>query len=189
MKKETKDKTIKVAKIILKVVAGAGFISMAILAPNALQALDIFYGKNNKKYSRYSYVKSSINRLKENGLIEFKKRNGKTFVNLTEKGKEKLFRYQIGELKINKPKKWDKKWRIIIFDIKEVRRGTRNVLRKELVNLGFIKLQNSVWVYPYECEEIIIMLKSNLKTGKDILYITADKIENDKWLKREFELN
>jgi hypothetical protein len=32
------------------------------------------------------------------------------------------------------------------------------------------------------------MLKSNLFVGKDILYMTVDKLENDKWLKNEFGL-
>jgi len=39
-----REQKIKVAKIILKSIAAAGFISMAVLAPNALQALDMFYG-------------------------------------------------------------------------------------------------------------------------------------------------
>ncbi|MCR4284313.1 MAG: CRISPR-associated endonuclease Cas2 [Parcubacteria group bacterium] len=181
-------KQIKVAKIILKTVALAGVISIAVLAPNALQALDIFYNKNKRKYNKNQYLNQSIERLRSGGYIEFKKQNGKTFVNLTEKGKERWLKYQLGDIVIKKPKKWDQKWRIITFDIKEERKNSRNILRKELINLGFIKLQNSVWVFPYECESVVIMLKSYLKTGKDILYITAEKIENDKWLKKEFNL-
>jgi len=182
-------KKIKVAKIILKTITITGVVSMAVLAPNALQALDIFYDKNKRKYNKKQYVNKNIERLKTRGYIEFKNRNGKIFVNLTEKGKEKLLKYQLGEIVIKKPKKWDHKWRIIAFDIKESRRGTRDILRKELINLGFVKLQNSVWVYPYECENVVIMLKSYLKTGKDILYVIAEKIENDKWLKKEFQLS
>ncbi|PIR57945.1 MAG: hypothetical protein COU71_01340 [Parcubacteria group bacterium CG10_big_fil_rev_8_21_14_0_10_38_31] len=182
-------KQIKVAKIILKTIALAGLISMAVLAPNALQALDIFYDRDKRKYNKKQYLNKSIERLKAGGYIEFKNRNGKIFVSLTEKGKEKWLKYQLGETVIKKPRKWDQKWRIIVFDIKEERRGSRDLLRKELVNLGFVKLQNSVWVYPYECESVVIMLKSYLKTGKDILYVIAEKIENDKWLKKEFRLS
>ena len=32
------------------------------------------------------------------------------------------------------------------------------------------------------------MLKSNLFLGKDVLYMTVEKIENDKWLKESFGL-
>ncbi|VAW19183.1 hypothetical protein MNBD_BACTEROID05-1044, partial [hydrothermal vent metagenome] len=70
----------------------------------------------------------------------------------------------------------------------ERKRGVRDKLRKALVNFGFIKLQNSIWVYPYECEEFITMLKADLKTGKDILYIVADKVEYDKNFKGNFKL-
>jgi len=187
MKKET---TIKVGKIILGSVGMVGLVSMAILAPNAVQCLEMFWGKNKRKYSSKYYIKTTIGRLKDRGLLEFKKtKNGKIFVRLTKKGQKELLKYQIRAKTIKKPKKWDKKWRVVIFDIKEQAKNLREGLRKELTNLGFIKLQNSVWVYPYECEEIITMLKTYFQIGKDALYMTVEKIENDKWLKGEFELN
>ena len=46
------------------------------------------------------------------------------------------------ELVINKPWRWDKKWRIVIYDIKELKRSTRKQLRKELINLGFVNLSS-----------------------------------------------
>ena len=61
-------------------------------------------------------------------------------------------------------------------------------MRSTLNRLGFVKLQNSVWVFPYDCEELVVMLKSNLFLGKDVLYMTVDNIENDKWLKETFGL-
>ncbi|MBI5045491.1 MAG: hypothetical protein HZC14_00540 [Candidatus Niyogibacteria bacterium] len=185
MREKTK---IKVAKTILEIVRAAGFISMALVAPNALQALEILYAKDKKKYSKSSYVKRSIYRLQNAGLIEFQERNDKKMVCLTEKGRQKLLKYELGEIVIDKPKQWDGKWRIIIFDIKETKRGVRDIFRERLVCFGFVKLQNSVWVYPYECEEVIILLKSYLKTGKEILYITATSIENDRWIRSKFNL-
>ncbi len=186
MKREQK---IKIAKIILKTIAVAGVISVAILAPNALQALDMFYGNRKKRYNVKYYVKTSISKLKNQGFIKFEEENGKTFVRLTEKGNRKLQKYQLGELVLEKLKKWDRKWRMIIFDIHEHRKKTRNELRNELINLGFLKLQNSVWVYPYDCEEVVIMLKAYFYLGKDVLYLVVEKIENDKWLKKEFGLS
>src|SRR3989344_774477 len=183
-----REQKIKVAKIILKSIAAAGFISMAVLAPNALQALDIFYGDRKRKYKTKYYVKTSIGRLKNQGLIKFEERNGKNFIRLTDKGEQKLLKYQLGELAIKKPKKWDDKWRIIIFDICEYKKRIRNELRNELINLGFLRLQNSVWVYPYDCEELMIMFKSYFKIGKEVLYLVAERVENDRWLKKEFGL-
>ncbi|MFH1402049.1 MAG: hypothetical protein ABIG87_00300 [Patescibacteria group bacterium] len=177
---------IPVKKIILMTVAVVGLIGVAVLAPNALQVIKQFSGKNN--YNRKKYLNNSIGNLLRQGFIAFEIKGGKKFIKLTEKGEIELAKYKIGDLKIKQPKKWDKKWRVVIFDIKEKRKRTRDLLRGTLNRLGFVKLQNSVWVFPYDCEELVIMLKSNLFVGKDVLYMTVEKIENDKWLKETFNL-
>jgi len=183
-----KTNKIPVKKIILTTVATAGLLSVAILAPNALQVLKQFSGKDRFGSKEKYYLNKSIKNLIEQGLITFESKNGKKFVRLTKKGEERLTKYELGDLKIKKPKKWDKKWRVVMFDIKEKRRGTRTLIRQTLNRLGFIKLQNSVWIFPYDCEELVIMMKSNLFIGKDVLYMTVDKLENDKWLKKTFGL-
>ena len=54
--------------------------------------------------------------------------------------------------------------------------------------IGFLRLKDSVWVYPYDCEDLVTLMKADFKIGKDILYIIAETIENDSWLKKEFGL-
>ncbi|MCG2695239.1 CRISPR-associated endonuclease Cas2 [Candidatus Parcubacteria bacterium] len=181
-----RNKKTNIKKIVLTTIATAGLISVVVLAPNALQVIRQFSGK--KKYSRSVYVNSTISRLLDKGNIEFINRGNKKFIRLTKKGERELLKYKLGDLKIEKPRRWDKKWRIVIFDIKEKRKRTRNILRKTLSRLGFVKLQNSVWVFPYDCEELIIMMKSDLFVGKDVLYMKVDSIENDRWLKESFNL-
>ena len=181
------NKNINIQKIIFTTVATAGLISIAVLAPNVLQIFKQF----SKKESRYrnNYLNKSIQNLLIKGFIEFENKNNQKFVRLTKKGKEQLAKYEMGDLEIKKPKKWDKKWRVVMFDIKESRKGTRNILRSTLNRIGFVKLQNSVWIFPYDCEELVVLMKSNLFLGKDVLYMTVDHLENDKWLKEEFGLN
>lgn len=123
------------------------------------------------------------------GFIKFQNRNGKMIVRLTKRGENRLLKYQLREVSIKKPRSWDKKWRVIIFDIKENIRGKRDAFRNGLCDLGFKRLQNSVWVYPYECEEVIVMLKSHFNFGKDVLYMIVENIENDRWLREEFGLS
>ena len=53
---------------------------------------------------------------------------------------------------------------------------------------GFLRLQDSVWVYPYDCEDFVALLKADLRLGREMLYIIAEKIENDGWLRQEFNL-
>src|SRR6185503_5238760 len=103
-------------------------------------------------------------------------------------GDRKLKQLEIANYKLPRPKRWDRKWRIVIFDINEKKRKLRDQIRNLLVSLGFIRLQNSVWVYPYDCEDIIWLIKSNVGVGKDILYLIVDEIENDKHLLKSFGL-
>ena len=191
MKQKSKKKPrLEIGLIILKVIAAAGIITISLIAPNTLQALKLFDKNKDGLKRRKYYINTALDRLKSKGLIKFEKNNkGITCVRLTAKGKEELAKYELRKLTIKKPKRWDGKYRVVIFDIREQRRKTRDLIRRQLVTLGFVRLQDSVWVYPYECQEIIIMLKANTFIGKDLLYMTVDSIENDLWLKKKFGLH
>jgi len=109
-------------------------------------------------------------------------------VQLTNEGKRKF-----GELLSRSPdsrkhKRWDGRWRVVIYDIHENRKVLRSRLQRTIQAFGFSKLQQSVWVYPYDCEELIILLKAEFKIGKDVLYMVVEKIENDTMLKEYFGL-
>lgn len=43
---------------------------------------------------------------------------------------------------------WDGKWRMVVFDLPEEKRGLRNELRKQLRSARFGGLQGSVWITP-----------------------------------------
>src|SRR3990167_264677 len=102
--------------------------------------------------------------------------------------REHMQRLQIGALRIERPSTWDGRWRIVIFDIRENKSGIRTRVRRLLQQLEFLQLQKSVWVHPYDCEEIITLIKTDLHIGRNILYIIADVIEYDKPLRQHFGL-
>lgn len=182
---ESKKRTRKnqIQKIILATVATAGILSVMAVAPNALQALSMFGFGKNRKY-RYA-IESSRRRMVTNGLLEYTKDG---FVTLTSKGEAKLRQLELCDYKFKKPKRWDKKWRVLIFDIRQENKNLRDKIRLTLIAIGFVRLQNSVWVYPYDCEDLMTLLKADFKIGKEMLYLIVDKIENDIWLKKEFSL-
>ena len=70
---------------------------------------------------------------------------------LTKKGKRIAERHSLDFLKIKKPRRWDKKWRMVIFDVPEKNRAARDIFRFYNKRLGFYELQHSVRVYPYKC--------------------------------------
>jgi hypothetical protein len=187
MKDTTKIKLGIVGRAILAAVGATGILTMAMVAPNAVQILKLFDRRKVRKYDPKYRIPGVIEKLKIGGFITFKNVRGGPCVRLTNAGRLELLKYQLGE-KVIKSHEWDGKWRVVIFDIKEWNRGLRDALRRELNGLGFIKLQHSVWISPHECEEVIAMLKANFRIGKDVLYLTVEKVENDGWLRKEFSL-
>ncbi len=186
LKLKKKIRNSKIQKVLLNTLYIAGVLGVAVVAPKMLSLLK--HLDPQKKGSRKSSVNTAIKRLQEKGLVVWEKSGNGIFLRLTNEGERTLKFIERNEFKITKPKKWDEKWRVIIFDIKETKRGLRDKFRRTLVRIGFLKLQDSVWVYPYNCEELMTLLKADFMMGKEILYIIADSIENDKWAKNHFGL-
>ena len=76
----------------------------------------------------------------------------------------------------NRYRKWDKKWRVVIFDIPREFNRKRDTLRRRLRYMGFFMLQRSVFVLPYPCEEELSDLCETLNVGDYVDIITANSI-------------
>src|SRR3989338_6885232 len=174
-------------KAILVGIAAVGILGVMVVAPNALQALKFFGIEPKNKWQKYN-INRSIKRLKDHSLICFETSSRGTFMGLTQKGEDKLRKFELLGYKLKKPKKWDHKWRMLIFDIKEERKGTRDKIRFTLKRIGFLRLQDSVWVYPYDCEDLVTLMKADFKIGKDLLYLIVDTIEGDTKIRNYFKL-
>ncbi|MEK7088672.1 MAG: hypothetical protein AAB913_00910 [Patescibacteria group bacterium] len=179
------DDKIDFKRIILMTVAAAGILAIAILAPNALQVLKPFL-RNKKKYNLKYYLNQKAKKLVKDGFLKINIENEKQFLLLTKKGEQKLSYYKITEKKKNN--KWDGKWRVVIFDVWENTRSKRNLLRMEIKDFGFVQLQRSVWIYPYECADFIELLKTDLSFGKNIRYMVVESLDYDKSLRNYFNL-
>lgn len=172
----------KLQEAILVAVASGGRRGTSALIPevlNYLLKLDI-----PSSVRKEEVVRSTASRLVRKGLLKFE---GGQYVT-TAAGENILEYWRRAAFKFKRPKRWDNKWRMVIFDIPEKKRRIRDEIRQIFIEAGFIKLQNSVWVYPYDCEDIIGLLKTDFGIGRNMLYIIADQIENDKYLRDEFGL-
>ncbi len=179
----------KTIDVVVKMIAASGVVSLALLAPNSLKLLKFTSLSKKQRQNKEFYIKNKvIKNLEKKGLIKFVDKNGEKYVRLTKKGDSLVEKIEKGEIQIKKQKKWDGKWRVIMFDIKETRRKTRDHFRIQLQNLNFKQIQRSVWVHPYPCDSVVKMLKADLAVGKDILYMTVESLENDGWLRKEFGL-
>jgi DNA-binding transcriptional regulator PaaX len=170
------------SKKILAFLLFAGTITIAATSPYFLYNLAKFvlndkrfkYSTNEKK------VRDAFSYLKRNGLIKIKRSGHDIVVIPTEKGKRRAVINKLNDLKIIAPQKWDKQWRVIIFDIPDNLRIKRNAFRRKLKELGFYSLQKSVWVYPFECSKEINFLRNFFGLDKKYIEILLVKhIEND----------
>ncbi|MBI5644843.1 hypothetical protein HY970_01980 [Candidatus Kaiserbacteria bacterium] len=169
---------------LLAGVQAAALTGVLVLAPNVPQALhklgliERFSSKDSSTIAR------ARRRMMKAGLL--KENNGS--LRLTPKGLNILTVLQ-SQYAFQKPATWDGRWRALIFDVPEYRKSIRDKIRRTLMRIGFIRLQDSVWVYPYDCEDLIALLKADFKIGKDVLYMIVDEMEGDKDLRKHFGLS
>jgi len=173
-------------KTLLTTAVLGGVVLIAATAPNAVQLLRLFPGY--KKGAKFNYqYKSALGRLAAKGCVVFVEENGKRYARITEKG-ERMLQIETEKVAITKKRRWDRRWRVVIFDIPERRRSIRVNLRRFMEEYGFVRLQNSVWIYPYDCEDLIALAKTNLRIGADVLYMIVERLERDKHLREHFSL-
>jgi DNA-binding transcriptional regulator PaaX len=145
----------------------------------------------SKKYSRLQ-MENAFKNLKRRKLIEIiQEGDDKIKVQLTNKGQKRIKEFCLEALEIKKPKVWDKKWRILIFDIPtkpKIYNMAREALRRKIKDLGFYQMQKSTWVYPYECEDEILFIAEIFQVQKHIEIITAEKLLHGDIIKRKFGL-
>lgn len=131
-------------------------------------------------------ISKALYDLKKRRIIQVKEKNGKVRIILTEKGWLKKLNYDMERMTIPKPTRWDKSWRFLVFDIPEDKRLIRDEFRAGLKRLGFIQFQQSVWVYPYPCEQEVDFLAEYLKVNRFLTLLTV-KIKDDAPLRAHFK--
>ena len=145
-----------------------------------------------RKHLKEKYKDKTFNNsfyyLKRKGYLNIEKKNKQIYISLTKKGEETAGKYLIDDLEIKKPKKWDGKWRIVIFDIPNLTNIKRASLRGKLKQLGFYKLQHSVWTQPYYCQREMKTLKEFFGLNEKEFKLITGEIENDKSLRKIFNL-
>lgn len=134
-------------------------------------------------------LERAINSLYISHLVEEKdNRDGTTTLILSENGKQRALRFNIDKMEIKKPVYWDKKWRIIMFDIPEKLRRLRDSLRLHFKEIGLIELQKSVFIFPYPCSKEIEFILEFYNTRKYVRFILAEKVDNQLHLMKKFNL-
>lgn len=145
-------------------------------------------GKEWQEINRQT-LKRAVKSLYESKLVSEKQNaDGTITIILTDKGKQKALTYDLEKIEIKKPKQWDKKWRVVLFDIPENRKKIREILRFHLKNLDFFEFQKSVFVHPYDCKNEMDYIIEFYDIRKFVRFIIAESIDNELHLKKYFSL-
>lgn len=175
-------------KDILQVLASVGTIGMMFVFPGAGVALgSLMLG--DRQFSRWQ-TKKVIKRLNKQKYVRVAYlEEGRVKVKITKNGLIKALSYQLDDMKINIPKKWDKKWRAVIFDIPEKYKRVRDLFRMRLKQMDLFPLQESVYVSAYPSFDEVEFLRELYGVSFTVRYLLVDKIEDDAAIKSHFNLD
>ncbi len=157
---------------------------ISVFTSNPHEWIDVFssplprlkgYPKRNKT------IKEAISKLIDKKMIEYMEEGDKILIRPTSKSFELLsniFPYYNNFLK-----KWDGRFRILMYDIPEAKRGQRDKLRRmvQINHLG--KWQHSVWVSAWKIDSLVNKLESDgLKDKVEIFEAKFYFIEERKFV-------
>lgn len=175
--------------ILLRSLVAGSVLTVALMAPKVTRLLKQLDRPAKNRAQLHRRIAQGLTRLEQAGLVKVVGAYKERRVSLTQKGKEVLQKIEFGEYVIPEPAFWDGKWRVLVFDINERRRRMRNQLRRLLQGQGFFRMQDSVWVYPYPCDEFVSLVRAHLKSGVgEMRYFVAEALESDKSLREHFRI-
>ena len=159
---------------------------MTVLAPNALQALELFEKKGEKRKLTHKEKRRKILKsfyyLKNQGSVKFIPKGDDFEVILTQKGKKKIKHMNFETLSIQREKQWDGKFWQVVADIPTKYKLGADAFRKKIKSMNFYPLQRTLWFYPYDPRMEIEFIAKNYGIEG---FITAMKIEIlDEWDER-----
>ena len=179
---------------ILEALLVAGGIAIALsTAPTLFMALaGIGYIISAQDRARRKRVQRSFQYLNRCGYVTKRDRSNGFRIVLTPRGRVRALHYtkrRALNTSVPRPKVWDRKWRLILFDIPTGERAKRNAFRSFIRRQGAVMLQKSVWVHPFDCVEQIDLLKHIFDfSDVHLRLIVTDSIGIDAEFRRHFKL-
>lgn len=107
---------------------------------------------------------------------------------LTHKGKRLVNQKALETLKPARPSIWDKKWRMVMFDIPEEFKNRRDSFAAGLKRMGFVPIQKSCFVFPFPCFEEFEVLADFYQVRRFTTFLVIESLEKSHALARHFKL-
>lgn len=114
-------------------------------------------------------VRVAVSRMVKQGWLQSEKKGNKSYYFLTKQGEKRILEAGKRIFKL-KPRKWDGKWRVLLYTIPEEDRHIRDELRKELQWSGFGSFTNGCWISPNRMVEEVkaIIQKYNIENHVEL---------------------
>jgi len=155
---------------ILRIVGAGAVVASVLIAPNMALLLAPILRSNPSRWRRewrQNQIQKAIERLRKRRYVKYEQHGNETYIAITENGRKRLRKFEFDTMRLPAgPQRWDKKWRVVIFDIPENKKKERMIFSDKLKDLGLFPLQKSVFAYPHLCEDEIDFLAEFL----DITY-------------------
>ncbi|MDP3794314.1 MAG: hypothetical protein Q8R13_00075 [bacterium] len=178
-------------RLVEALALGTGVLIVSFLNPAAMPLLARRAIKGYLKKRRFerNILLRDLKHLQRRELVDFQEEgNGEVKIVLTQAGREKILRYNLDKITLTAPKRWDGKWRLIMFDIPQGQRMARDAFRRKLQELKFYAIQKSVYITPYPCEEEIDFIASLFEVRDHVLLFRVDHLEGAEKLEDYFHL-
>jgi DNA-binding transcriptional regulator PaaX len=177
----------ELAKKILFAAVGVAAVGTVMVLPGMAILLKMFNVDGARNRERF---RRAIKRMEERKIVSRRIKNGKEEFVVTKYGKTHIDKYLVSDLQIPLAKRWDGKWRVIMFDIPEKNKGgrVRRDVSQQLRNIGMKAIQNSVFVSPFPCKEQIDTVINFFKVKQHFVYFEAETYEGVEDLLNFFKL-
>ena len=107
-------------------------------------------------------IRLALSRMMKQGLLRKRKVKRDIYYSLSKKGDSLMLGGKRHALE-KEQKRWDKKWRLLVYTIPESLRHLRDTLRNKLISMGFGSLGSSLWISPYDFNKKLSKLFRELK--------------------------
>lgn len=172
-------------RILEEISAGDLFIGFLSSAGSTRLLYKTAHARARTRYEN----RRALMRLEQCGFVKRNEQRGVVSYTATKEGWGAVHRMPKYALEaIRRPKQWDKLWRIVAYDFPEQQRSHRNALRYVLKKIGFLQIQKSVWIFPYDTSLLSDLFARDTVIHNRTLYMEVTKISLDSIYRKHFKL-
>lgn len=182
---EQLEKLKNVTDIALTVIGTAGLISLALVAPNMVMAIDKLFlrrgrGQRFTRKEKAIRISRGFYYMKQKGLVRMRMTKNDIKIFLTSLGKKRFQKIDFDTLIVKKPVKWDGKWWQVAADIPtEDYKWAADLFRRKIKEMKFFSLQRTLWFYPHDPRKEIEFIAKYFGIGHFVTVMEVSRLDAD----------